>query len=81
MNVYKEALLVQDACNMSGIARSLVKVIDTVRANGVTDTSSINSHPAIQLFCDKMVDLARCRDMDAYSIAYKICKDLENKSD
>jgi len=26
MNVYKEALLVQDACNMSGVARSLVVV-------------------------------------------------------
>ena len=79
MNIYKEAIIVQDACNLSGVVYGLIKVIGEIRKNGDPDTHAINTHPAVKLFCDKLVDLAEVREFLEYSRAYEACKEMEDK--
>ena len=49
----EDSLAVQDACNISGVARSMVNVIDAVRAHG----GDARKHPAVYLFAYKMLAL------------------------
>jgi hypothetical protein len=54
------SLDVQDACNLSGVARSFVQVIDAVRAESDRigkGTDWVNRHPIVSLFLDKMASL------------------------
>ena len=76
MNIYKAALDVQDACNLSGVVNSfsaaLKEIWEEARAKG-EGTDYVNTHPVSKLFADKIVDLARVRDFEAYSDAYGAC--------
>lgn len=55
-NRYAEALALQDACNPSGVARTLVEIIDDVKQNGA-DTAMVRYDPAVQLTIAKLADL------------------------
>jgi hypothetical protein len=73
VNVYRDALLVQDASNPSGIARSLVEVIDAIKAEPEYDgTDYVCSHPAFVLFASKLESLAGYGHR--YSEAYAECR-------
>lgn len=57
----RDALTVQDACNLSGVARAFVAALDAVweesrRQNAGTDF--VNRHPITRLYVDKLVSLA-----------------------
>lgn len=65
------ALDVQNASNLSGVARSFAMVTETLwdearRQNKGTDF--VNQHPIAQLFIDKMASLARIQGIDANSV-------------
>ncbi len=55
----QQAIDVQDACNGSGVARALVRVIDVIRESAsYTGTSYSNQHPIVYLFAYKLMALA-----------------------
>jgi hypothetical protein len=58
-----ESVQVQDACNLSGVAHGLSRTISLLRAavsesGGDDSTDSINSHPIVVLWVDKLASLA-----------------------
>ena len=59
MSMFSDALLVQDACNASGIVYSFCRHME---AAGEIDPKY---HPAVVLFADKLDDLCRTRGMAA----------------
>lgn len=73
----REALHVQDACNLSGVAYGFSRSISRLRAlldaEGKGGTDNVNLHPICQLWADKIRSLAGSQD---YSDAYDICKRL-----
>ena len=83
-NPHKNALDIQDGCNSLGIAKQMVRDMETLwkeaRENG-KGTDYVNQHPVMILYLDKLCDLARYRDWEAksmmmqFSDAYDFCKD------
>jgi hypothetical protein len=53
----REAIDVQNACNISGVARSFVEAIDAIRASGNLSTETIAIHPIVTLFVSKLTSL------------------------
>jgi len=58
-NMYADALQVQNACNLSGVLRSWLEALDTIRAEGGTtgSTQAFNEHPVNVLYADKVYSL------------------------
>ncbi len=84
-NIYKQAIQVQDACNMLGVVNTLhTEILPAVREeykNG--STLDINTHPAVQMFAFKIAALASgeclCNvSMEMFSKAYDVCKARAN---
>jgi hypothetical protein len=76
----RQALLVQDACNLSGVVHSFSEILTSVlwpeaRQTG-KGTDFVNQHPISKLFADKIADLARVRNIEDYSTAYQECKEI-----
>lgn len=62
VNIYEQTILMMDACNLSGLARSFSKEIvpairEEVRSNG-GGTQEVNTHPLAVLWTTKMASLA-----------------------
>jgi hypothetical protein len=83
-NIYRSALQVQDACNLSGVAHSLSRdVLPAVWAEAHAagqGTEYVNTHPAVVLFVDKLASLAHVQgitdsSMQAYSNAARTCEE------
>jgi hypothetical protein len=57
----KEALDVQDACNLSGVVHSFSRAItdlrEIARAEGWECTDKINQHPIVVMWSDKIASL------------------------
>jgi hypothetical protein len=77
---YKNALFSQGACNLSGIAHELSRVISKVwneaheQGHG---TEWVNAHPIVRLYAEQIMHLASKRE---WSEAYKICeKEVERE--
>ncbi len=71
----QEALAVQDASNLSGVARSFVKVIDAVRKISPTN-NDWKRHPIIKLWVDKLASLTDVQgDWDS-STAYQAVEEM-----
>lgn len=76
---YLDALAVQDACNLSGVTRSMVETIDIVRVELQTQPDmrhrSLWTHPALQLYASKVHELCcmGLSDTEQYGKAYKEC--------
>jgi len=73
----REALQVQDACNLSGVvlgfARSISRLRVLLREQGNEGTDNINLHPICQLWADKIRSLAGSQDYsDAYDIVTRL---------
>lgn len=77
-DVYRDAVQVQDACNIGGVTRSLVEVIDFLwTLPDCSGTTWVARHPAVQLFVDKIADLSGVRpggQTDSFSAAYNTAK-------
>jgi len=80
----KEALIVQDAVNLSGVAQSFASVMIEL-ADHTNGTRERNEHPIAVLFIDKMADLANLRFTtsydysEAYSKAYQWAEEQARK--
>jgi len=72
-DICQDAILVQDACNLSGVAHSLAEMCSFLWKQGL-ETEAIKKHPAVILVVDKMNDLVGRPDFDAYAEAYKACR-------
>ena len=87
MNVYEEALQVQDACNLSGVAHALSRALTVVIWPEVREqgggTEQVNTHPAVVLYVAQLVFLSTggCIDFDKYSAAYQTCKEQTHEED
>lgn len=77
----REAIQIQDACNLTGLALGWHKSACRVReALGYSRTS--NSHPINRLWCHKLADLAGVpTDSEDYSRAYAACRQLAGLDD
>lgn len=73
----KEAIAVQDACNLSGVVHSFSRAIsdlrEIARAEGWESTDKINQHPICVLYADKIASLTI--HMSGFSQAYEWAKD------
>jgi hypothetical protein len=75
----QEAIQVQDAVNMGGVARRFAEVVATLQSNGlVQGTDDLNRHPIVRMWVSKMHDLAGMglTDPDQFSLAYSMCRQL-----
>jgi hypothetical protein len=83
-NIYKEAIQVQDACNLSGVAHSFSRILDSIweeaRSLG-KGTEYVNTHPVCKMFADKITDLARVREFSAFNEAMSECEKLSKEYD
>jgi hypothetical protein len=69
----KQALAVQDACNLSGVVASFARMTHEMRASGM-DTDACNRHPFSVLFSSKIASLTRSEDGFAFGNAYNQAK-------
>lgn len=80
MNVYQNALDVQEASNLSGVvhqfSRDMRLICEEVRSNG-GGTDAINRHPVCRLYSEQIAWLAgagSCANHGSYLKAYDACK-------
>lgn len=76
----REAVSVQDACNLSGVAQGFAKVMLELCELVPEGTRARNTHPITRLWVDKLASLAGCQDlgnenvMEAYREVERIMK-------
>lgn len=75
---WQQALDAQCACNLSGLAHFLVRVLDELRANGINNTDDLNTHPLVRLVVAQMAHLAfrsfDCGSGDLWEKAYQLAE-------
>lgn len=75
---YMDAILIQDACNLSGVVGSFARVIKKIWAEArATDNGStewVNRHPISVLYSSKISSLSGSEDMESFSEAYDACQ-------
>jgi hypothetical protein len=68
----------QTACNLSGLAHFLPKLLEELRANGVNGTDALNTHPLVSLIVAQMAHLAYgsfdCGAGDLWQRAYQLAE-------
>lgn len=73
---WQQALDSQSASNLSGLANFLVRVLDELRANGITNTDDLNTHAIVRLVVAQMAHLAYggfdCGAGDSWMRAYEL---------
>jgi hypothetical protein len=75
--MYADAILVQDAPNLSGIVHSWAEILSAMVQSGM-DTKAIWNHPVNVMFADKVSDLTGRGN--SYSEAYRICREKSDES-
>ena len=80
MSIYRNALDVQTASNLSGVilqfARDMERINAEVRANG-GGTEQVNKHPVCRLYAEQIAWLtgaSGCDNPDTYNQAYDACQ-------
>lgn len=68
--MYKDAMTVQDACNLSGVVFSFARHMKTLCDMGL-DTERKNNHPVSVLFASKIASLTRSNSDEEFSKAYR----------
>lgn len=74
---YRDALTVQDACNLSGVVFAWAKVMEKICAEASANgygTEWKNSHPINVLFASKVADLTGCESGEVFSESYAACE-------
>lgn len=79
----KEAIEVQDACNIGGVSRRFAQVVQEVRQcysgpAGGASTGQMNQHPIIQLWASKIHSLVGMgfSEIEEFSKAYDACRQM-----
>ena len=78
---YADAMLVQDACNLSGVVHSFSRVMSRIRAD-CDSTQESNRHPIAILYSDKIASLtgtSRKHGARDFSAAYDVCETLGSR--
>ncbi len=70
---YKDALTVQDACNLSGVVYAFARHMETLCADGL-DTDARNLHPVSVLFASKIASLTRSEIGGVFEAAQEDCE-------
>lgn len=73
MNVYKEALEVQDAVNLTAVSGLLNRVCKYLLHEENMGTMQIRQHPAVTMIVDKILDLNGRPNAQEFSRAYDEC--------
>jgi len=68
--MYADAIIVQDACNLSGVVHAFSRHMETLFDMGITDTDARNRHPISVLFSSKIASLTGSEDFKNFSRAY-----------
>lgn len=55
---WEQGLHSQSACNLSGLAHWLVRLLDELRAEGINSTDALNTHPLVRLAVAQMAYLS-----------------------
>jgi len=72
---YQRALVVQDACNLSGVVHSLAEVLPRIREEpDCTGTDYVNTHPITIMYVNKLSSLSGAERGLVFSTAYDVCK-------
>lgn len=72
---YQRALVVQDACNLSGVVHSLAEVLPRIREEpDCTGTDYVNTHPITIMYVNKLSSLSGAERGLVFSTAYDACK-------
>ena len=69
---YRTVLDVQNACNLSGVVFAFADIMQRLCNEGFKNgygTKWKNTHLTVQLLCDKLADLVKVPDYDAYNAA------------
>jgi hypothetical protein len=78
----RDAILVQDACNLSGVVHSFSAAMTDLRAHLSTQpdfsTDKLNRHPVAQMYASKIASLTGCEDARSFTNAYSECDDIAN---
>jgi hypothetical protein len=61
---WQQGLVSQSACNLSGLAHFLVRLLDELRAAGINGTDALNTHPLVRLVKNLLRTLSVCRLYD-----------------
>jgi hypothetical protein len=73
----RQALNVQDACNLSGVVRSFASVIEILwKEPGCKGTDWVNTHPIAVLFSSKIASLTGSESSENFGKAYLDCQKL-----
>lgn len=78
----EDALLVQDAVNLSGVARSFADALSDLWQHATAQgegTAWVNSHPVAVLFSSKISSLTRSEDSACFAKAYEEVKKLSQQ--
>ncbi len=69
--LYAEAVVAQDACNLSGVVHAWSRSIHRLRQlYPGADTAFFNKHPVCVLYADKLADMTGSRAEDAFRKAW-----------
>ena len=76
----KDALMVQDACNMSGVAISFGKVVPELRS--LLGAWDVSEHPIVHLWVGKIYEMSGMgiADMGKYNHAYAMVEIFAGES-
>lgn len=76
----KEALAVQNACNLSGVvhsfSRAMTELREVLSKEPDFSTEKLNQHPIAILFSSKIASLTGSEQYKRFSDAYSICMAL-----
>ena len=83
---YRQAIDVQDACNLSGVVHTFSKVMTKIweeaRTTGSASTEWVNQHPISVLYASKILSLTRAEpDGRAFANAYNVCRDRSRETE
>ena len=67
----KEALLVQDACNILGVSKGFARAMDDLRRLLPSEgTDGYNRHPVAVLWASKLASMTGCEAEETFHKAY-----------
>ena len=77
-STWAQGLHSQSACNLSGLAHFLVRVLEELRATGINSTDDLNTHPLVKLVVAQMAHLAfgsfDCNTGNKWQRAYQLAE-------
>lgn len=77
---YKQAITVQDACNLSGVVNSFSALMKRLSEDGL-DTAAKNRHPIAIMYASKIAALTGCEHIETFSEAYDKCVERSRPDD